>query len=94
MLSCPSSYLVETDQKFQLIVADDGPEEETQEVVSAYGIQVQFPVEHVSQEDHGFQAATIRDRVLPATEADYVILNISFNNCVHVLHFLKQRPHG
>jgi glycosyltransferase involved in cell wall biosynthesis len=81
-------YLVQTDRKFQLIIADDGSKDETKEVVSSYGRRAAFPVEHVWQEDQGFRAATIRNRALAATSADYVIF--SDGDCIPLPDFVAR----
>jgi glycosyltransferase involved in cell wall biosynthesis len=81
-------YLVQTDRKFQLIIADDGSKDETKEVVSSYGRRAAFPVEHVWQEDQGFRAAAIRNRALAATGADYVIF--SDGDCIPLPDFVAR----
>jgi glycosyltransferase involved in cell wall biosynthesis len=66
-------YLEQTDQAFELIVADDGSTEETRQLVASYGARAPFQVEHVWQEDRGFRAAAVRNRAIASCHADYVI---------------------
>lgn len=66
-------YLVQADSDFELLVADDGSAEETAEVVRRFQARASFPIRHVWQEDAGFRVATIRNRALAATVADYVV---------------------
>lgn len=65
--------LVQTDDDFEVWVADDGSTEETGELVRRFQRRARCPVYHVWQEDVGFRAAAIRNRALASTRADYVI---------------------
>jgi len=66
-------YLAQSDQEFELIVADDGSTEETQILVAQYQKYVPFPIKYIWHEDVGFRAAAIRNRAIQATQADYII---------------------
>ena len=66
-------FLGQTDEDFELLVADDGSTAETAEVVREFQRRASFSIRHVWQEDTGFRAAAIRNRALAQTTADYVI---------------------
>lgn len=66
-------YLAQTDNNFEVLVADDGSTAETARTVREYQALAPFPIRHIWHEDEGFRAAAIRNRALAATEADYVI---------------------
>jgi len=66
-------YLTQTDSDFELLVADDGSTDQTLEIVRQFQFRASFPIRHVWQEDIGFRAATIRNRALAATNAEYII---------------------
>jgi len=68
-------YLVQDTHGFELIIADDGSTGDTRALIADYARRSPFTLRHVWQEDRGFRAATIRNRALAATEADYVILS-------------------
>ncbi len=65
--------LIQTDENFEVIVADDGSTKETAELITSYQIRASFSITHVWQEDLGFRAAAIRNRALANTHADYII---------------------
>jgi len=66
-------YAAQTDDDFDILVADDGSTIETEQVVKQYARRLKNPVAHVWQEDHGFRAAAIRNRAVARTSADYVV---------------------
>lgn len=69
-------YLQQTNQKFQLVVADDGSGAETEIVIKEY--KQKFGNErllHVWQEDEGFQKSKIMNKAIQATDADYLIFS-------------------
>lgn len=66
-------YLDQTDQNFELIIADDGSTDNTRALVKNYKSRAPFEIRHVWQEDKGFRAAAIRNRAIAATKADYII---------------------
>lgn len=80
-------YCGQSDQTFDLIVADDGSREETAEVVRQFSRRARFSILHVWQEDHGFRAAAVRNRALASTSADYVIF--TDGDCVPSRHFVQ-----
>jgi len=65
--------LVQTDQNFEVIVADDGSTQDTADLIATYQARAPFAIKHVWQEDAGFRAAAIRNRALAATLADYIV---------------------
>lgn len=66
-------YLAQDEADFEIIIADDGSGEATREVVQAYQHKASFHIGHVWQENQGYRAATIRNKALAGTSADYVI---------------------
>lgn len=66
-------YCGQRDQAFDLIVADDGSQGETGEVVRQFSQRAPFSITHVWHEDQGFRAAAIRNRAIASTSADYII---------------------
>lgn len=63
----------QSDQAFDLVVADDGSKADTGEVVRRFAQRAPISITHVWQEDQGFRAAAIRNRAIASTSADYII---------------------
>jgi glycosyltransferase involved in cell wall biosynthesis len=84
-------YCAQSDQAFDLIVADDGSREETGEVVQHFARRALFSVTHIWHEDHGFRAAAIRNRAIVSTSADYIIF--TDGDCVPSYHFVQAHKH-
>ncbi len=66
-------YAAQTDDAFEILVADDGSTEETKQIVMQYASRRNLAVAHVWQEDRGFRAAAIRNRAVARTDADYIV---------------------
>jgi glycosyltransferase involved in cell wall biosynthesis len=57
----------------QVVVADDGSGDDTEQVISAWRKKVPFPLLHVWQSDDGFRLARSRNRAVAESDADYII---------------------
>lgn len=66
-------YLAQTDNNFEVLIADDGSTPATAEIVRQFQERATFPICHIWQEDEGFRAAAIRNRALAKTTAGYII---------------------
>jgi glycosyltransferase involved in cell wall biosynthesis len=80
-------YCRQSDQDFELVVADDGSKEETAHVVQQFTRRAPFQLTHVWHEDHGFRAAAIRNRAIASTRADYIVF--TDGDCVPSSHFVR-----
>jgi glycosyltransferase involved in cell wall biosynthesis len=58
----------------ELIIADDGSESDTADVIKGFSEIAPFPVLHVWQEHKGFRAAKIRNKAIKQSSGDYIIL--------------------
>jgi glycosyltransferase involved in cell wall biosynthesis len=63
----------QSDQDFEVVVADDGSKPTTAERVAAWEGKIGQRLEHVWHEDRGFRAAEIRNRAILASRGAYVI---------------------
>jgi glycosyltransferase involved in cell wall biosynthesis len=86
-----AGYRAQTEQTFELLIADDGSADATRKVVEEFRNRATFPVQHIWHEDHGFRAAAIRNRALAATGADYIIF--SDGDCVPSRDFVLRHQH-
>lgn len=79
-------YCRQSDQDFELVIADDGSNGETAEVVQQFARHAPFLLTHIWQEDRRFRAAAIRNRAIASTGADYIIF--TDGDCVPSHHFV------
>lgn len=65
-------YITQSHKSFELIIADDGSNEETRELIDSF--RENFPkLKHIWQPDNGFQKTKILNKALLAAESDYLI---------------------
>lgn len=81
------AYLAQDYPDFEIIVADDGSGEETRELVKRYQEIAPFRIAHAWQENQGYRAATIRNKAVAMSEADYVVF--TDQDCVPRPDFLS-----
>ncbi|MEM5564254.1 glycosyltransferase family 2 protein [Psychroserpens sp. AS72] len=67
------SYSIQTTSNFEIIVADDGSDEQTKQLIEAFSTQTELKVIHVWQEDNGFQKTKILNKAIVASNSDYLI---------------------
>ncbi|QMT31442.1 glycosyltransferase family 2 protein [Alysiella filiformis] len=58
----------------EIIIADDGSDERTAQVIQAAAKQSPMPLHHAWQPDDGFRAAQSRNRALALAKCDYIIM--------------------
>lgn len=63
----------QTDQNFEVVVADDGSRAATAQLVEAWKAKIGHRLSHVWHEDRGFRAAEIRNRAILASGGAYCI---------------------
>jgi glycosyltransferase involved in cell wall biosynthesis len=80
-------YLAQDGGNFEIIVADDGSGEATLDVITNYQRKAPFRIDHVWQENKGYRAATIRNKALAKTTADYVIY--TDGDCIPMTWFIS-----
>ena len=80
-------YLYQTLQDFELLIADDGSDERTSEVIENFRKLANFPIKHVWQEDDGFQKTRILNKAITATNGDYLVF--SDGDCIPRRDFLE-----
>jgi len=82
-----NGYLAQTRPPDELVVGDDGSDDRTAEVVSAYASKAEFPIRYVWQEDRGFRVAKVRNKAVKASCAEYLI--ITDGDCVPHKRFVE-----
>ena len=67
------SYDIQTVKDFEIIIADDGSDQRTKQVVDKFSAKSKLNVIHVWQKDEGFQKTKILNKAILASNADYLI---------------------
>jgi len=80
-------YCRQSDQDFELVVADDGSKEDTADIVRQFARRASFRLTYVWHEDRGFRAAAIRNRAVASSEADYIVF--TDGDCIPSGHFVR-----
>jgi len=66
-------YECQTDQNFEIIIADDGSSEETKHVIDDFKGGNKLKITHVWHEDDGFRKTIILNKAIMATDCDYLM---------------------
>lgn len=72
---------------FEIIVADDGSGDETKEVVERLQKAIDIPIQHIWQEDDGFQKCRILNKAILASRGEYLIF--TDGDCIPHPDFVK-----
>lgn len=58
---------------FEIVIADDGSRDETRELIDRIRLEAPVRIQHVWQEDEGFQKCRIMNKAIAAATGDYLI---------------------
>ncbi len=72
---------------FEIIVADDGSERETRDLVESLQSQIDIPIQYLWQEDEGFQKCRILNKAIVASRGEYLIF--TDGDCIPNPDFVK-----
>ena len=78
-------YTLQTDAHFEIVIADDGSDEKTQEVIDSF--RDRLVISRVWHEDLGFRKTMILNKAIMATHADYLIF--TDGDCVPRADFVE-----
>lgn len=79
-------YQQQTFTDFELVIADDGSNVLTKNLIEAYKNKVNYNIIHVWQEDDGFQKSKILNKAIVACNAPYIVM--SDGDCIPRADFL------
>lgn len=89
------SYNLQTIKNFEIIIADDGSNEDTKCVIDAFSKETSLKVIHVWHEDNGFQKTKILNKAIVVSNSNYLIFTdgdcIARNDFVET-HLKLSRP--
>ncbi len=90
------SYTVQSYPNFEIVIADDGSNETTKQLIERFRKITAFTIKHVWHPDRGFQKSEILNKAILACESDYIIM--SDGDCIAREDFVevhvKYRNHG
>ena len=66
-------FAAQSYRDFEIIVADDGSGPETRTVVESIKSQIDIPIQHIWQEDDGFQKCKVLNKAIVASKGEYLI---------------------
>ena len=72
---------------FEVIIADDGSDNLTRDVIEAYRKKVDYPIIHVWHKDMGFRKCTILNKAILASTTDYLVF--TDGDCIPHYHFMQ-----
>lgn len=81
-------FFQQTNTNFEIVIADDGSREETRELIESMRQQSPVEIQHIWQEDDGFQKCRIMNKALLAAKGDYVIF--TDGDCIPRKDFVEQ----
>jgi len=70
---CLESLNQQTDQDFEVIIADDGSKQETKVLIDSMSTAFSVPITHLWQEDIGFRKTRILNQAIAAAKGDYLV---------------------
>lgn len=68
-------YACQDTNDFEVVIADDGSKQPTFDLIDRLKTEVPYTIQHIWQEDDGFQKSRILNKALVATKADYVLMS-------------------
>lgn len=80
-------FSAQTFRDFEIIVADDGSADETRDVIDRLRTEIDIPIQHVWQEDEGFQKCRILNKAIVASRGEYLIF--TDGDCIPHPDFVK-----
>ncbi len=66
-------FSVQTETDFEIIIADDGSNEKTKQVIDSFSGVFQYEIQHIWHPDNGFQKCKIVNQAIIKSQSDYLI---------------------
>jgi glycosyltransferase involved in cell wall biosynthesis len=80
-------YNNQTYQAFEIVIADDGSNQETIDLIETLKKEVFYPIVHVWHEDNGFQKSEILNKAITKCSTPYIIM--SDGDCIPRKDFVE-----
>ncbi len=89
--ACLYSLFAQEDLGFEIIIADDGSNNATTQLINQLNKQSPVPLKHCFHEDKGFRAGTIRNKAVSISSGDYLVF--IDGDCIVFPYFIKRHRH-
>ncbi len=83
-----SGLVTQSEKNFEVMIADDGSDERTKDVIRSYQKRVPFPIHHFWQENKGFRKSRILNEAILASQGGTLIF--LDGDCVPHREFVEQ----
>lgn len=83
-----SGLVTQSEKQFEVMIADDGSDERTKDVIRSYQKRVPFPIYHFWQENKGFRKSRILNEAIRASKGTTLIF--LDGDCVPHREFVEQ----
>ena len=80
-------YTCQTFKDFEIVIADDGSGPKTKDLIDSFKNVGTLDINHVWQEDDGFQKSRILNKAIVACKSDYIVM--SDGDCIPRADFLE-----
>jgi len=67
------SYERQSEKNFEIIIADDGSNQETKSIIDEFDKSSNLKINHIWQEDKGFRKTKILNKAIVVSDSDYLI---------------------
>lgn len=81
------SFDAQTFTDFEVVIADDGSNSDTKDLIETMKAEVFYPIQHVWHEDNGFQKTIILNKAVQASKGDYLVF--TDGDCIVRRDFLE-----
>lgn len=81
-------FFAQTYKNFEIVIADDGSKSDTKELIEKMRTNSPVPIQHVWQEDDGFQKCRIMNKAIIASTGEYLIF--TDGDCIPRKDFIEQ----
>lgn len=81
------SLKIQTRMPDEVLIADDGSDERTRQLIEKFQKKISVQIQHIWQEDTGFRKAAILNKAIASSNADYII-QID-GDCIMHSHFIE-----
>ncbi|MGJ8734208.1 MAG: glycosyltransferase family 2 protein [Cellulophaga sp.] len=80
-------YNAQTVNNFEVVIADDGSNDDTRNVINEFKKEVNYHINHVWHKDNGFQKSQILNKAIVESKAPYIIM--SDGDCIPRKDFVE-----